>query len=88
MQVHLLILSHCHGCIYICFIRHRGASLTQPDWHSVTSVLPVSAGTSAVAGVIHWVWVAAVGLWAAACVGVAGATDGCAVGAVGALINE
>ena len=86
--MHLLILSHCHCCIDICSIRHCGALLTQPDWQGVTSVLPVSAGTSAVAGVIHWVWVAAVGLWAAACVGVAGATDGCAVGAVGALINE
>ena len=28
--------------------------------------------------------VAAVGLWAAACLGVAGATDGCTVGVVGA----
>ena len=37
-----------------------------------------------VTGVFRWVWVAAVGLWAAACLGVAGATGGCTVGAVGA----
>ena len=37
-----------------------------------------------VTGVFCWVWVAAVGLQAAACLGVAGATDGCTVGAVGA----
>ena len=36
-----------------------------------------------VTGVFRWVWVAAVGLWAAACLGVAGATGGCTVGAVG-----
>ena len=35
-------------------------------------------------GVFHWVRVAAVGLWAAACLGVAEATDGCTAGAVGA----
>ena len=39
-----------------------------------------SGFTSAGAGVIHWLQVAAVGLWAAACLGVTGATDGCAVG--------
>ena len=50
----------------------------------MTTVLPVSGCTSAVAGVFHWVRVAAVGLQAAACLGVAGATDGCAVVAVGA----
>ena len=32
-------------------------------------------------------WVAAVGLWAAACLGVAGATDGCTEGAVGACCS-
>ena len=32
--------------------------------------------------------VAAVGLWATAYLGVAGATDGCAVGAVGTLISK
>ena len=37
-----------------------------------------------VTGVFCWVWVAAVGLQAAACLGVAGATDGCTTGAVGA----
>ena len=31
--------------------------------------------------------VAAVGLWAAACLGVAGATDGCTAGAVGACCS-
>ena len=46
------------------------------------SVLLVSGCTSAFAGVIHWVWVAAVGLWAA-CLGIAGEADGCAVGAAG-----
>ena len=35
------------------------------------------------AGVFRWVWAAAVGLQAAACLGVMGATDGCTVGAVG-----
>ena len=33
--------------------------------------------------VFHWVRVAAVGLQAAACLGVAGAKDGCTAGAVG-----
>ena len=37
--------------------------------------------------VFHWVWVAAVGLWPAACLGVAGATDDCTVGAVGACCS-
>ena len=46
------------------------------------SVLLVSGCTSTVAGVIHWVWIAAVGLWAA-CLGIAGAADGCAVGTAG-----
>ena len=40
-----------------------------------------------VTGVFYWVWVAAVGLWAAACLGVAGATDGCTAGAVGACCS-
>ena len=64
-----------------------GALLTWPDQWGVTSVLPVSGWTSVIAGVLHWVWVAAVGLWAAACLGVAGATDGCTVGAVGACCS-
>ena len=34
--------------------------------------------------VFHRGQVAAVGLWAATCLGVVGATDGCTVGAVGA----
>ena len=49
------------------------------DRRGVTS-LPVCF-TSAHAGVFHWVWAAAVGLQAAACMVVAG----CAVGAVGAF---
>ena len=36
-----------------------------------------------VTGVFRWVRVAAIGLRAAAYLGVAGATDGCTVGAVG-----
>ena len=40
-----------------------------------------------VTGVFRWVQVAAVGLRAAACLGVAGATDGCTVGAVGACCS-
>ena len=84
MRVHLLILSHRHGCIYICSIRRCGALLKRLDRRGVTTVLPVGGCTSAVAGVFHWVRVAAVGLQAAACMGVAGATDGCAAGAVGA----
>ena len=32
-------------------------------------------------------WVAAVGLWAAACLGVVGATDGCTAGAVRACCS-
>ena len=39
---------------------------------------------SVVAGIFRWVPVAAVGLQAAACLGVVGATDGCTAGAVGA----
>ena len=50
----------------------------------MTTVLPVCGCTSAVACVTHWVQAAALGLWAAACLCVAGITDGCAVGAVGA----
>ena len=79
--------SSCHIVvvdIYICSIRHCGALLTQPDRRGVTSVLLVSGWTSVVAGVFRWVRVAAVGLQAAACLGVAGATDGCTAGAVGA----
>ena len=40
-----------------------------------------------VTGAFHWMQVAAVGLWAAACLGVAGATDGYAAGAVCASCN-
>ena len=40
-----------------------------------------------VTGVFRWVRVAAVGLRAAACLGVAGATDGCTAGAVGACCS-
>ena len=40
-----------------------------------------------VTGVFCWVRVAAVGLQAAACLGVAGATGGCTVGAVGACCS-
>ena len=40
-----------------------------------------------VTGVFCWVRVAAVGLRAAACLGVAGATDGCTAGAVGACCS-
>ena len=50
----------------------------------MTIVLLVSGCTSAVASVFHWVQLAAVGLWAAACLGVAGATGSCSVGAAGA----
>ena len=71
----------------MCSIRHCGALLTRPDWRSVTSVLPVSGLTSVVTGIFRWVRVAAVGLRAAACLGVAGATDGCTVGAVGACCS-
>ena len=49
----------------------------------MTTVLPVGGLTSAVAGVFHWVWIAAVGLRATACLGVVGATDAHTVGAVG-----
>ena len=80
----LLILSHHRGCIYMCLIRHCGALIVQADRLGVTSVLPVCC-TSAQAGVFRWVQAAAVGLRAAACMGVAGATDGCAVEAVGAF---
>ena len=75
--MHLLILWYHCGCIYICLIRCCGALLTWPDQWGATSVLLVSGCTSAVAGVFHWVWVTALGLWAAACLGVVGATDGC-----------
>ena len=71
--------SSCHIIavdIYICSIRCCGALLTQPDRQGVISVLPVGGWTSVVTGVFHWMWVAAVGLQAAACLGVAGATDG------------
>ena len=40
-----------------------------------------------VTGVFRWVWVAAVGLQAAACLGVAGATGGCTAEAVGACCS-
>ena len=78
----LLILSHRCGCIYICLIRHCGALLTQPDRQGMTSVLLVGARASAVAGVLCWVWVAAVGFWAAAYLDVA--TGGYTMVAVGA----
>ena len=84
MWVHLLILSHHCGCIYICSIKHCGALLTWPDQQGATSVLPVCSCTSAGAGVIYWVQVAAAVFQAAACLGVVGATDGCSVVAVGA----
>ena len=80
--------SSCHIIavdIYICSIR-CGALLIRPDWQSATSVLPVGGLTSVVTGVFHWVWVA-VGLRAAACLGVTGATDGCTAGAVGACCS-
>ena len=82
--------SSCHIVavdIYICSIRHCGTLLTQPDRWGTTTVLLVGGWTSAVAGAFHWVWVAAAGLWAAACLGVAGATDGCTAGAVGACCS-
>ena len=82
-RLRLLILSHHRGCMYICSIRHCGALIVQADRRGATS-LPVCF-TSAHAGVFRWVWAAAVGLRAAACMVVAGATDGCAVGAVGAF---
>ena len=52
--------------------------MTQLNWQGVTIVLLVGGCTSAVVGVFCWVQVAAVGLQAAACFGVAGATGGCA----------
>ena len=70
--IHLLLL-------FLCYIHKSSKS----DQWGVTIVLLVSDWTSAVASVFHWVWDAALGLWAAACLGVVGATDGCAVGAVG-----
>ena len=82
--------SSCHivaDDIYICSIRCCGALLTRTDQRGATSVLPVDGWTSVVTGVFRWVRVAAVGLWAAACLGVAGATDGCTVGAVGACCS-
>ena len=51
----------------MCSIRHCGALLTQPDRRGATTDLPVGGWTSALAGVFRWVQVAAVGLWAAAC---------------------
>ena len=50
----------------------------------MTTVLPVGSYAFAVAGVFCWVWVAAVGLWAAACLVVVGPTGGYAAGAAGA----
>ena len=63
--------------IYICSIRHCGALLTWPDQQGATKVLLVSGWTSVVTDVFCLVWVAAVGLWAAACLGVAGAVGAC-----------
>ena len=83
MWVHLLILSHCRGCIYIYSIKCCGALLAWPDQGGATSVLPVSGCTSADADVIHWIQVAAVWLWDAVCLGVVGATHGCAMGTMG-----
>ena len=82
--------SSCHIIavdIYICSIRHCGALLTWPDWWGAISVLPVGGCTSVVTGVFHWVRVTAVGLRAAACLGVVGATGGCTAGAVGACCS-
>ena len=82
--------SSCHIVpvdIYICSIRRCGALLTWPDRQGVTSVLPVGGWTSVVTGVFRWVRVAAVGLRAAACLGVVGATDGCTAEAVGACCS-
>ena len=82
--------SSCHIIavdIYICSIRRCGALLTQPDRRGVTTVLPVGGWTSVAAGVFRWVQVAAVGLQAAACLGVVGATDSCTAGAVGACCS-
>ena len=82
--------SSCHIIavdIYICSIRRCGALQTRPDRRGATSVLPVGGWTSVVTGVFRWVRVAAVGLRAAACLGVAGATDGCTAGAVGACCS-
>ena len=47
-----------------------GALLTRPDRRGVTSFLLVGGCTTVVTGVFRWVWVAAVGLRAAACLGV------------------
>ena len=80
MRLHLLILSHHRGCIYISSIRRGGALLVRADRPGATSVLPVCC-TSAHAGVFRWVRAAAVGLRAAACLGVAGATVGYSAGA-------
>ena len=81
MKASIISLSY----IYICSRRYHGTFLTRPDQQDVTSVLPVIGCTSAGEGAIHWVQVATTGLQAAACLGVVGGTDGCAVGAVGAL---
>ena len=78
--------SSCHIVtvdIYICSIRHCGALLIRPDQRGATSVLPVSGGTSAIAGVFRWVWVAAVGHQAVACLGVVGTTGICTARTVG-----
>ena len=82
--------SSCHIItvdIYICSMRHCGTLLTRPDRRGATSVLPVGGCTSVVTGVFRWVWVAAVGLRAATCLGIAGATGGCTAGAVGACCS-
>ena len=39
-------------------------------------------------GVFCWMWVAALGLQATACLDVVGAVGGCTVGAVGAEVDE
>ena len=43
----------------------------------MTSILPVGGCTSAVSGAFHWIWVAALGLWSAACLGIVGAVGAC-----------
>ena len=79
--------SSCHIVavdIYTCSIRCCGALLTWADQWGATSVLSVSGWTYAVVGAFCWMQVAALGLWATACLGVVGATDGCTARAVAA----
>ena len=70
---------------YLCVLNRCCRTLMLwVDCQGVTSVLLVCC-TSAHAGVFHWVWAAAVGWKAVACMGDAGAKDVCAVGAVSAF---